>query len=126
MGAHDAPGQIKAESNPGKLLPGHVPTAAELLKDARQVIRVNARAAVDDLDPNVTSAADRAQRNRRAGRGILGSVGQQVAHDLADPNAISPHRYVSCILNGQGVVARQGHGVRSGVTEQSPNWDGAW
>src|SRR5215212_6944146 len=106
MGPHDATRQIEAESYPSTLFPGHIAAAAEFLENAGHVIRVDSVAAVDDLNQDVTSASGRAQRDWGAGWRILGGVGQQVAHDLADPHAISPNRDVCSIFDSQRVVAR--------------------
>src|SRR5215213_5094161 len=106
MSPHNASRQIEAESHPSALFPGHVAAAAELLENAGQVVSVDAIAAVDDLNPHVTPASGRAQRDWCAGRRILGSVGQQIAHDLADPHTISPNGNVGSILNSHGVIAR--------------------
>jgi hypothetical protein len=106
MGSHDASRQIEAESHPSALFSGHVAAAAELLENAGQVIRVDAIAAVDDFNPDMASASGRAQRDWCAGWRILGGVGQQVAHDLTDPHAISLNRDVGSILDSQRVIAR--------------------
>src|SRR5215216_6609248 len=106
MSPHDAARQIEAESHPSALFPDHIAAAAELLENAGHVIRVDAIAAVDDLNQDVASASGRAQRDWCAGWRILGGVGQQIAHDLADPHAISPNLDIGSILDSHRVIAR--------------------
>src|SRR3954466_166473 len=106
MGPHDASRQVEAKSHPNGLSPGQIAAAAELLENARHVVYVDAIAAVDDLNPDVTPVSGCAQRDRCAGRRILGGIGQQIAHYLADPHTISSNGNVGSIFNSQGVVAR--------------------
>src|ERR687889_489044 len=75
--APDPSAEVETEAHAGCLATLPVAAPAELLEDPRHVVRVGARPAVGDLQPDATPLGDHPQLDGRPLGRILGGVGEQ-------------------------------------------------
>ena len=90
MRVHNAPGEVQPQSQPRDLVISLVRCPAKAGEDQLLILRGNARPRIDHLDPDPILALPPpgAQLDGRAGWGVLGGVGDQVAQDLRDATGI--------------------------------------
>jgi hypothetical protein len=69
----------------------HRVKAFERLEDARQPLRGDADTRVDDVDPQVATAAAASDQDAPPGFGVFDRIGQQISQDAGKEHGIAHH-----------------------------------